>query len=323
MSYRYEKEEIELYLLDRAIKLDEEFNSLRSYLIDNGQVNYVTTTFNKWNKGRVCMSGTRMLNGRILLDDFILQTDQFEDFQERQKELIQKGCTTLAVAPKVQYESEIDSEYKRTIHNLASSTLDFVIGLTIPATMLRSEVLRKCQQLKIPFLRVIIDHENELERFHWTHLSNTLLSYPLTIIPMFKTPSKKIEERWRGFCSYYGIHTSAEIIHEEIWNKALLQKTGLYPQKGALIGGSDADYLLFAEDSRATSSSIEKVATEGHIVYHKKEPDVVVLKGEIVKVYDSILLKPGFGKKIQVVRPGRFLSLIDIESNDQQQVNYV
>lgn len=309
-----------MYLLDRATKIDDDFNQLRSYLVEEGQIRYVTSTFKQWNRMRICMKDTTMCNGRVMLDQTLLTIDDFQRFQDRQKELIRIGCTTLAVAPIVSYESEIENEYKRTQNTLASSTLDYVIGLTVPVTLIRTTFIRKCQNLKIPFLRVELETEQELKELHWTHLSQTLLSYPLTIIPIFSSAKrqKALEELWHSYCSYYGIHTSVPVAQEELWQKPLLQKIGLYPQKGTLIGGSDADYLLFLEEKDQVKKAVEKVASEDSFVYDKKEPDVVVLKGEIIKVYNDFHLKPGFGKLIQVIRPGRFLALNGDEAYQQQ-----
>ncbi|WP_227936202.1 hypothetical protein [Alkalihalobacillus deserti] len=311
-----------MYLLDKATKVDEEVNTLRSYLIKDGQIQYTTSTFDKWNKSRVAMNGTLMTNGRITFDDQMLNCLNFRDFQEHQTQLITKGFTTVTVAPLVKYEKQIEAEFKRSKHALASSTLDFVIGLTLPINLLRTSVLRLCQNLRIPFLRIQIQSFNEIRKLPWTHLSQTLLTYPIVLIPVMEPSSMKLEnvltKEWETHCATFQIHTATSLQPLESWTKPLLQKVGLYPRKGTLLNGSDADYLLFHEENKNNHHFIEqKVAWEDQNVYHKKEPVIVVMKGEIVKSNDTISLRPGFGRLVEVVRPGRFLSLSEASDTDQ------
>jgi hypothetical protein len=317
-----------MYLLDKATKLDEEINTLRSYLIKDGKINYVTTSFDKWNKQRVNMSGVIMTNGRVMYDNELLTCEGFKMFQERQTQLIAKGCTSVAVAPRVQYEREIEAEYKRAKHAMASSTLDFVIGLTLPFKMVRPSVIRTCQNLKVPFIRIEIRSYHELKTLAWTHISQALSTYPTVFIPVIVSSSVKFElallREWMAYCDTYQIHTSSPFESLDRWMKPLLQKVGLYPEKGSLLAGSDADYLLFHEERNYELYTLkEKVATKDRIVYDEKDPIVVVVKGEIIKSYDTITLKPGFGRLIEVKRPARFLSLSNAGLNEILQQSYM
>ncbi|KHF40326.1 hypothetical protein [Halalkalibacter okhensis] len=317
-----------MYLLDKVIKIDEERNETRSYLIENGQINYVTTSFDKWNKQRVTMSGILMTNGRVMYDDKLLESKDFQDYQNRQSLLIKKGCTAVAVAPKIQYAREIEAVFKRAKHEMASSTLDYVVGMTIPISLLRPAVLRVCQQFRIPFVRVEIQSFQQLKAIPWTHISQTLLTYPTVLIPVIAPSSDRLEiallKEWMAYCSNFQIHTTDPLEVLTCWNKPLLQKMGLYPNKGTMLAGSDADYLLFRDERKDHIQSIDqKVARGDRIVYYEKEPDVVVLKGEIVKTYETISLKPGYGRLIDVIRPGRFLSLQDVSAEAYQQENYL
>ncbi|MDT8860000.1 hypothetical protein N0O92_07120 [Alkalihalobacillus sp. MEB130] len=315
-----------MYLLDKATKIDEERNEMRSYLIDDGQINYVTNSFGKWNKQRVDMSGTLMTNGRIMYDNELINCEDFQAFQDRQSYLIKKGCTGVAVAPEVKYECDMEAVIKRAKHAMASSTLDYVVGLTFSATLLRPEVLRKCQNLRIPFVRVVIQSFEQIRTLPWTHLSQALLTYPTVLIPEIAPDSKRLEavllKEWVKNCSEFQIHTSEPLDILVSWKKSLLQKVGLYPLKGVLLSGSDADYLLFTDDRNERVHAIDqKVAPKETIVYHEREPVIVVIKGEIVKANETISLKPGYGRLIDINRPGRFLSLSDLSDSTEQQVS--
>jgi hypothetical protein len=313
-----------MYLLDRANKVDEEVNTLRSYLIKNGQIQYVTSTFDRWNKHRVIMKGTTMTSGRVFFDDKILSCHDFQEFQKKQSELISKGCTTVAVAPVVEYERQVEATVRRAKHAMASSTLDYIIGLTLPVKLLRPSVLRTCQNLRIPFVRVVFESFQEIRHLPWTHVSQTLLTYPTVLIPVVRCSSLKLEvaltKEWLSQCSSFQIHAAHSFQPFERWTKPLLQKVGLYPQKGPLLNGSDADYLLFHDENKADCVSIDrKVATNEQNVYHEKEPVIVIVRGEIVKANDAFLLRPGYGRLIEILRPGKFLSISEASMNEQQQ----
>lgn len=279
-----------LYLLDKAEKIDQQAAHIRSYLIENGQVRYVTPSFNKWKRKRVIMSGTIMMDGRVMLANSLLNE---ENFHKEQKRFIKKGCTTAAIAPNVSYERHVKRMIHHTKKNMAHSTLDYIIGATIPIHLLRPSFIQRCQRLYMPFLRVHIPSDETIMSLPWTHLSQTLTPYPLVLIPVFQ--EDETVALWEEYCAAYNIYTSKPLADGDVWDKSLLQKVGLYPQKGVLHCGSDADYLLFPKKDETV----------------ERYPTVVILKGEIIKANDDILLKPGFGSWIKVGRPGRFLSIVE------------
>ena len=198
-----------MYLLDQAVKIDEEKNHVRSFLIEDGQVRYVTKSFERWSKKRIALNGTIMTNARTMYDESLLDCCHYNQFQQVQKDLIKQGCTTVIVAPFVQFEKAIEAEYKRAKHALASSTLDYVVGLSMPVQLLRTEIIRKCQQLHIPLIRISISSLAELQKLPWTHLSQTLLPYPVVFVPVIecRTNTHVLLKAWMSYCENYHIHT--------------------------------------------------------------------------------------------------------------------
>ncbi|NEU31153.1 hypothetical protein GN156_10215 [bacterium LRH843] len=299
-----------MYLLDQACKIEGRRSEICSYLIDEGQVRYVNGLFRKWNRHRVAMDGTVMMSGRVMLANSLLQASDFETFKKWQGELISKGCTTVAVAPLVHYERELDRSYKRAKHAMASSMLDFIIGFTFSnPSLLRPSVLRHCRKLNVSFIRVVIRSFEDISALTWTYLSQTLTNYPIVLTPVFEevplNMQASLEKVWQSYCSSYHIHTSSYYGDRDVWPKSLVQKVGLYPEKGALLVGSDADYILFPKEEQI-------VATEDCFVYHEKDPTVVIVRGLVVKAGDKISFKPGFGRCLKVRRPGRFLPIEEV-----------
>ncbi len=280
-----------MYLIDRATKFEQGKKEVRSYLIENGQVQYVNQTFHKWGGKKVDMKGTIMMNGRVMLANELLDCGTADQFHARQMMLVKKGCTTIAVAPVIEYEKQLDLIYEKTKHKLANSTLDFLIGLTVPIRLIRPTFLRKCQKLHIPFLIVRIEEGSQIQALQWAHLSHALGSYQIVLIPV--SSKHELISKWVSVCSAYHIHTSLPITEETAWEKPLLQKVGLYPERGTLITGSSADYLLFHDNAD----------------FDQESPTVVIVKGTIIKENDRMRVKPGYGKQIDIKQPGKLLSI--------------
>lgn len=282
--------EKEMYLLDRATKLEDGKKMIRSYLIEDDEVRYVIRAFQKWKGKKVSMVGTILMTGRVMLSNTMLEQKEVESFHNEQQNLVKKGCTTFAVAPQVSYERELDYVYRKTQHQLINSSIDFIIGCTIPIRLLTTRFLQQCCKRQIPFIRVQIDEIEQLKAIHWASISHTLLSYPIVLVP--ETNNRELMETWIHYCNDYRLHTSLPLVEGEAWDRALLQKVGLYPRKGTLAVGSSADYLLYPDNE-------EKL----------DEPTIVIMRGVIIKEGDVVKKKPGFGKQIEIRRPSQFLSI--------------
>lgn len=298
-----------MYLLDRAVHRNGDSLQSRSYLIEGGQVRYVTGNFKKWKRIRSVLEGIALEPGRVMAANRLLDAANFTSFREQQAALIEKGCTTVVVLPEAAYERQLEATLKRAKHALASSTLDYVIGLSIPLSLLRSSVLRRCQKMKIPLLQIKLTSCRQLQELPWSHIAQTLMSYPILLIPSVdqSVPDQQmLLDVWEQCCEHYHLHTAPPLLEEAPWTKSLLQKSGLYPEKGVLLHGSDADYLLFAPGDQGGT-----VARKDGFVYHDNNPSVVVVRGQIIKENQTIVGKPGYGRYLQIKRPGRFLAIED------------
>jgi dihydropyrimidinase len=82
---------------------------------------------------------------------------------------------------------------------------------------------------------------------------------------------------------------------------------GLYPRKGTVAVGSDADIVVFDPDKRVTISAATQRSRSDYNLYEGTEvtgsPEVVVRRGEILVEGDELVAKPGSG---QFVRRARF-----------------
>ncbi|WP_088102197.1 hypothetical protein [Halalkalibacter urbisdiaboli] len=309
-----------MYLLDQVKKLENGTLTPRSYLISNQKIQYVNKSLDKWNQRRLNLAGFVLNKGNVMTDDDILGME-LAPFQIQQRQLLQKGCTTVVVFTQVNYERQMSSQLKKAKHQMTNSSLDFLIGLKMPIGILRPTVIRNCQKNRVPVLKVQVNSVNELNQVPWTHIAQAMLTYPVVLLLDTHDCQKKeqaaLESSWNWYCRKYRIPTDKVPNHQIPWSKPLIQKTGLYPLKGELIIGSDTDYMLFLEReiSSIDNSQALSVDESTELDYDEREPNIVVLRGRILKVNDDYSLVPGYGCHIQVIKPGRFVPITEAHGN--------
>src|SRR5258708_36724683 len=89
---------------------------------------------------------------------------------------------------------------------------------------------------------------------------------------------------------------------------------GLYPRKGTLAVGSDADVVVFDPHKQLTISAATHHSRSDYNLYEGTEvtgsPQVVLLRGNVLVENDELVASPGIGRFVKRARFGEELKSV-------------
>ena len=87
---------------------------------------------------------------------------------------------------------------------------------------------------------------------------------------------------------------------------------GLYPRKGTIAPGSDADIVVWDPEKRLTISAKTHHTNVNYNLFEGEEitgaPEVVLVRGQVIVENDELVAEPGAGQFIKRARVGEELS---------------
>lgn len=280
------------YIIERPLE-SLGTNTVLSYLVDSQKISYVSQGPLRMNVMKMSMHGFKMIPGHIT-PLMSINKMTLEDVRRQVDEKTQRGTTTLLTSARIDFLHEAEHELKRTRHQLISSSIDYCIGLSLSPEKITPNIVRYCKQKKIPFIELICDDFSQLTRVVWERIREANFPYGTVIFPKFpfdiEDKKKKIwRKKWNELSANMQIPTLyRELNEDEPLPLPFLKMLGIYPQKGGLFSGSDADYCLLSKEGME-----EKVMS-------------VIVRGTVVHSANHSDYKKGYGKEIMIPQPRRF-----------------
>lgn len=293
------------YIIKSAVLNENGLNENISILIENSKIIYRNKYFSKYNFFKLNVENFLISPGYVMIDFDVVKLADFQQFKERMKHLQTIGCTTLITACEVQFESQLGTCLKKTKHALINSSIDFVIAAKIPLRNLTATFIRQCCKFKVPIVFLEITSIEDIYSVQWQRIRDELFPYHCYLVPLWnlEVTSRKINELksdWTKLLTENKIATQSTppLEHTPVKQRFLLN-AGLYPNKGALNAGSDADYLLFLKERLKGVDNAEAPML----------PDVVFATGKVQKAGQYVNFNPGCGKELQIKVPRKFVPI--------------
>jgi hypothetical protein len=242
---------------------------------------------------KMSMHGFRMIPGHITTLMCINKMN-VETVKQMITQKVKKGTTTVLASAKIDYFHEAEHQLKRTRHMLIASPVDYCIGLSLSPERLTPEIMRYCKKHKVPFIELIVEDFKQLTEIVWERIAEANFPYQSVIIAKFpdaleEKKKKMWQTKWNELASQKMIPTFFKSLQEdEPIPLPFLKLLGIYPLKGGLFSGSDADYCLVSNNEQ------------------DQLPKTVIVRGTIVYSENNAEYKQGFGKEISVIQPRRF-----------------
>ncbi|WP_088035642.1 hypothetical protein [Evansella clarkii] len=285
---------------------DETMNKSRGLWIDRGKVRYAEFPVSPAGIFKMNTKEFNVFPGKITLD-----TQAAEQFSAGNgisyiKQKLLHGFTTLIHAVNIEYESESDDCLQNTRHKLSDCPVDYIQAVKLPLARMSESWMRSLRQQSVPIVIFYAESAYEIAAAPWQRFAEAMFPKRMMLIckPLEKVTDMKekakIYASWKHivdvfkFNSYYSFPDPGIPV-----SPFLAKRTGLFPKKGSLVMGSDADYLMY-------SSSAEQAAQPF------KVPDIIVLKGKIVKTGTKWKLSNTKGKELTNLIPEKFLPIQEI-----------
>lgn len=288
------------YLIRGANELN---GAKKDFLIRDRKIVYKGKNLDHLKSLSLNCGGFFITPGRVGMDLSMIRNEEDALCKNRFIEWQRIGCTTMLVVCPLENEQDLREKLRKTRHRMINSSVDYVIGVSFPMGKLTPSFVRLCKLEKIPFIFAKVGSEEELGAVDWPWIRNALFSYRLTIVPDTKhfplqgRALMKWMKHWQALAAQYDIPTLVDFPEEEMFlTKAATRKIGISPFKGELRTGFDLDYNLYESTSLADPLELH---------YDKDSvPDVVVLRGKLMKAGKTVYYRPGFGKEVTVRVPG-------------------
>ena len=112
----------------------------------------------------------------------------------------------------------------------------------------------------------------------------------------------------------FGVRTGRFTMNRlvELTSTNVAKYFGLYPRKGTIAPGSDADIVVWDPDKKLTISAATHHSNVNYSLYEGTEvqgaPEVVLVRGQVIVEGDELVAQPGAGQFLKRARFGEELA---------------
>ncbi|MBW8349082.1 hypothetical protein K0H71_06365 [Bacillus sp. IITD106] len=218
---------------------------------------------------------------------------------------LKKGCGTIITNFHVTRLKDFDKILVNRRKLLLNSPIDYLLGVTVPATILNPLLIIKCKQAKIPIIFVEITRVSELESIPWGWIKDASFPYNPIFIPYFPSSMKSYRQslhlrKWNSTLQSEKLsHLSQPLQTDQPLTMEITKKIGLYPKKGILKVGGEISYNLYLQDNELNNGD--------SIDFNKRVPSISVQKGKFSIVNGKPIFRPGYGDEITIKKTSLFV----------------
>lgn len=308
--YKHDKEGrfILNYIIENANVVSDQGILNRSFLIQDNKISHFGSSLVQYKGMRMNVSTYFMTPGHTFIDFDLPVYENLKNYKNRLIDLISKGCTTVLAPCYIPYETDFEKSIRAAKHKMINSTIDFVVGVHMPAEKLTPSTIRLCRRHKLPYIIAEISEHTDIHSIPWGWIRDSAFQFQVPIYPLWKIEDDKIlkmqMDTWEYVTSLHKIPTYLKFpIEAKPLPKVIRKQIGLYPKKGELLIGNDLDYNLYQYPCFES-----KVDETNKLDYDKIDPIITVHKGRLLKTKDATNFFPGFGEELLIRSPGLFSS---------------
>lgn len=271
-------------------------------IIDDGSILFCRNDLNGSNMMSLNTSGFLVEPGNVTFLENVQISFKQEEGISYAKRLLLEGFSSFIQMLHIKYEKETERIFRQSRQQLDGSPIDYIHAARVPLERLTPSWIRKLKQLSVPVISFYVRSEFSLKKIPWQRLIDA--AFPLRIMFIFDDHASDLPEKardhmkqeWESIVKELRINSYFHLPRPGcIVPLLFLKRAGLYPAKGTFDSGSDADYFMYL------NNRCERLGQ--HL------PDIVVLKGQVVKYGNSWDLSHVRGEERLSVIPEQFLPI--------------
>ncbi|SDY87546.1 hypothetical protein SAMN05421736_10453 [Evansella caseinilytica] len=283
----------------------------REVWIENGRVRYASQQLNRAGTYKLAADQFEVVPGMIALDDKLAEAFRNGDGISYVKRLLLFGITSFIHLIKTEYHHQFSEKISLQRQLLNSCPVDYIHAVEIPLVKLTELWIRKLRQAAVPIVFLAAESVQDIEAIPWQRIVEAMFPKRMLIVcqPNVRTETEKrlILQAWKSKAEKFRINTFLQFpLPGQPVSKLLAQRIGLFPKKGSLVIGSDADYVMYGNYPQEQRPPM-------------RFPDIIVLKGRVVKAGNRWNFSEAAGEELTALMPEKFLPIESVYKYSDQQ----